>query len=337
MSDTFPDLLTHFEQFLTLFEQLKRVAGEPKRLAEFYSESSTIRDAAEKVEETAGDLAYNLEWFGSKRLGPVSSRFEQAWEEYREQWEPAIRYGSMCSDVPDEAAEFRKLRPYDKYLAAFSKRESAKHEEPDPKHDEFFDPVRHDGALALSLGIDHWRGEIHRAKVVANKCQIALDAFDHLRDIIGIDIADIFRRWREAPRFLVPAAVHTKDGIEKAPLNDLLDDAIRAYVCGASLAAIAMCRAVLERVVKEHYITDPTERTWTDKSGKQREKGLSELIVLAEKRFEYLGTLKLDEIKNAADGILHRYHGRQPLSVSDENAIIDYMQKLKTLIQKVEG
>jgi hypothetical protein len=98
-----------------------------------------------------------------------------------------------------------------------------------------------------------------------------------------------------------------------------------------------MCRAVLERVVKEHYITDSTERTSTDKSGKQREKGLGELVVLAEKKFEFLRTLKLAEVKDAGDEILHRYNRRQPLSASDEKAIVDYMRTLKTLIQKVEG
>jgi hypothetical protein len=50
MSETFPDLLKHFEQFLALFANLKAIAGEPKRLATFYPESSAIRDAAEKVE-----------------------------------------------------------------------------------------------------------------------------------------------------------------------------------------------------------------------------------------------------------------------------------------------
>jgi hypothetical protein len=39
-------LLNQFEQFLALFENLKTVAGEPKRLATFYSVSSAVRDAA---------------------------------------------------------------------------------------------------------------------------------------------------------------------------------------------------------------------------------------------------------------------------------------------------
>lgn len=96
-----------------------------------------------------------------------------------------------------------------------------------------------------------------------------------------------------------------------------------------------MCRAVLEMVLNAHYVTDPKDRTWTDKSGRQREKGLGELIALAEKRFESLRPLKLARIKDAGDEILHRYQRRRPLGARDEKAIIDYMRTLKTLIQNV--
>jgi hypothetical protein len=49
-------LLNQFEQFLALFEKLKSVAGEPKRLATFYVESSAIRDAAIRLGEFALEL-----------------------------------------------------------------------------------------------------------------------------------------------------------------------------------------------------------------------------------------------------------------------------------------
>jgi len=69
--------------------------------------------------------------------------------------------------------------------------------------------------------------------------------------VIGIDINGIFRRWREVPPIFMPSPVSNKQGEEKGSLNDLLDNAVRAYVCGAPAAAIAMCRAVLKMVVKD--------------------------------------------------------------------------------------
>ena len=110
---------------------------------------------------------------------------------------------------------------------------------------------------------------------------------------------------------------------------------MRAYVCGAPAAAIAMCRAVLEMVLKDHYVTDPKDRTWINKSGKQREKGLLELILIAEKRYQSIQPLNLARLKNAGDGILHHYNRREPLSVTDERAIVEYMKTLKTLVEKV--
>ncbi len=325
------ELLSQFEQFLALFENLKAVAGEPKRLATFYSESSAIRDAAKKVEESALDLEYSVFWFGPKRSGPVSAGFERAWEDYQDRWASAIAYGSFCNR---HGKLFPSYNPDIGRVLMFRPREQ---QEPDPERDDVFDPSRHDGGLALTLGVDHWRGEVHKAKVIANKCQIALGALDYLMSVIGIDINDIFRRWRELPPIFMPPAVTDAHGEETGSLSDLLDNAVCAYVCGAPAAAIVMCRAVLEMVVKDHYITDPKDRAWTDKSGKQREKGLGELIVLAEKRFKFLPPLKLAIIKEAGDEILHRYQRRQPLSDSDEKTIIEYMQALKTLIQKVEG
>jgi len=95
--ETFPPILNHVEQFLALFDNLRMVAGdEPKRLATFYSQSSAVREAAERLERCERELEYNLEWFGRKRLGPVASRFEQAWAEYQDHWAPAIGYGSFC-------------------------------------------------------------------------------------------------------------------------------------------------------------------------------------------------------------------------------------------------
>jgi hypothetical protein len=141
--------------------------------------------------------------------------------------------------------------------AAFPAARVLEPREPEPEHDDSFVPEYHDRWSALKLGIDYWRSEYDAKservrlggyddydKLIANKCRIALDAFDYLVRNIGIDIADVFRRWREAPHIFMPPPVSNKHGEEKGSLNDLLDNAVRAYVCGAPAAAIAMCRAV---------------------------------------------------------------------------------------------
>ena len=334
-----PVRLNKFEQFLTLFEGLKSVAGNPTRLAAFYSESSAIRDAADGLTDCAGELHQLLS--DRKRIGRVPPGFEPAWDDYRAKWAPAIDHGSISDFLKIEFGPYDPDNPY----AAFPQaNETHEPREPDPEDDENFIPQYHDGGSALRLGVDYWRSacdvytEQVRSgvdedydKLIANQCSIALGAFDYLTRVIGVDVGGIFRRWREVPVILMPTAVSDRHGEEKGSLNELLDSAVRAYVGGAPAAAITLCRAILEMVLKHHYLTDPKDRTWVDKSGKVRDKGLGELIVIAEKRYG-LRRLNLERLKNAGDAILHPDGS---LSPSDEKAIIEYMLTLKTLIQKL--
>ncbi len=225
-------ILKLIEQFLALFSSVKVIAGEPTRLNTFYSESSAIRDAAEKLTESALDLEYHVKWFGPKRIGSVASGFGQAWEDCQERWAPAIAYASFCEHVGKEVGSLTKTHnPYSPDLGRNLMQRPRAVERPDPERDEFFDPVRHDGGSVLELGIDHWRSEIHDAKFVANKCQLALEAFDYLSNVVGVDVFDIFRRWREIPHIFVPCSVLNAGGEATGSLSDLLDNAVRAYVC----------------------------------------------------------------------------------------------------------
>jgi hypothetical protein len=324
----------------------KMNAGEPKRLATFYSESSKIRDAAEKLSAHAGELAGLLS--DRKRFGRVPVGFEQAWAEYFAQWAPAIAHG-VLRDLFEGTRI--KIGLYDPDRPSFRGSQIHERQEPDPEDDDKFIPQRHDGGSALKLGVDYWRSECgaYAERVrsgeyeaydrrTAKQCRIALDAFDYLTHIIGVDIDGIFRRWNEVPFILMPAAVSNKHGEEKGSLNELLDSAVRAYVCGAPAAAIALCRAILEMIIKSHYVTDPKDRTRVDGSGKVRDKGLGELIVTAEKRYGFRRTglrrADLNQLKFAGDAILHPDGS---LSPADEKLVIEYMLTLKTLIQKVMG
>ena len=330
--------LNKFEQFLTLFESLKTIAGEPTRLAAFYSESSTICDAADKLSDFAGKLKQLLS--DRKRFGRVPPTFEKAWAEYWDRWTPAISHAW----ISHEFGPALKIGPYDPDRPSVQGSRTNEPREPDPEDDDKFVPQDHDGGLALKLGVDYWRSECDAYservrsgeyddydKLTANKCRIALDAFDYLTRVIGVDIDSIFRRWDEVPVILIPAAVSNKHGEEKGSLTELLDGAVRAYICGAPAAAIALCRAILEMVLKDHYITDPKDRTRVDKSGKVRDKGLGDLILTAEKRYG-LRRLDLDRLKLAGDAILHPDGSVSP---ADKKTIIEYMLTLKTLIQKV--
>jgi hypothetical protein len=331
--------LNPFEQFLSLFQKLKAAAGTPQRLASFYQESSALRDTTAEFEDyvgRSGQFERRVFLSGPKRFSQVPAGFEKAWEEYKGQWAYAIANAEL-SELVGTRVPFNPdlMKPTDTTDRA----------EPDLTQHTEFDPMHHDGGAALQLGIDYLSSELDAysdqvrsgkysgyAEFTANKCRIALDAFDYLKIVIGIDLDDVFRRWCEVPTVFMPSVISDKHGREKGSLNDLLDNAVRAYVCGAPAAAIAMCRAILEIVLTVHYLPDDLYET--DRNGGKHKKKLGKLIVAAEKRYEFLRPLKCGNLKEKGDEILHRYRGDESLSMADEIAIVGYMRTLKALIQR---
>jgi hypothetical protein len=79
-------------------------------------------------------------------------------------------------------------------------------------------------------------------------------AWRWLRDTVGLDLKSIEQRWNEFPRLVVKQGVSDKHGLsEKRSLFAYLKDVRKAYVAGADLAAIAMCRAITEILLKHHF------------------------------------------------------------------------------------
>jgi hypothetical protein len=122
----------------------------------------------------------------------------------------------------------------------------------------------------------------------------------------------------------MPAHVSNKHGqTEKGSLYDLMDDAVRAYVCGAPAASIAMCRAALEMVFKDHY----GKNQWDDLK-------LGKMIVLASQRFEFVDEGRLRRLTSNANSILHNYSNNKRMSEHDEKTILEFMKTVKFLIQR---
>ncbi|MER8486282.1 hypothetical protein [Mesorhizobium sp. M1322] len=154
---------------------------------------------------------------------------------------------------------------------------------------------------------------------------IAYEWFTH---VVGIDLAKIEERWDTLPKTLVPSHMEgaVPEGVPGA-LIALLDDATKAYVFGLPAAAIAMCRAVVERVLKEFYLTEEESRR---KNGKG--KMLGELLPLAEKRYEHVRRLGLNSYVAKANDVLHHYEGGR-VSEDELEAVRQFIETTKTLIE----
>ena len=81
-----------------------------------------------------------------------------------------------------------------------------------------------------------------------------VDAWNSLIDEAGFDLEGVLRRRALVPFTLVPRHVSQRHGeTETLSLLTLLQQAQDAFVCGVPFAALALMRAILEVVLKEHY------------------------------------------------------------------------------------
>lgn len=83
-----------------------------------------------------------------------------------------------------------------------------------------------------------------------------LEAWHTLKSQCGLDVSGALWRRRMVPHILIPSHVSARYGSGNASLYRRLIQAADAFVFGAPLAALAMQRAVLEQVLKDHWKAD---------------------------------------------------------------------------------
>jgi hypothetical protein len=82
----------------------------------------------------------------------------------------------------------------------------------------------------------------------------AMAAWQRLKHDAGFDLQGVFRRRELVPFVLVPRHVAAKHGSAQAlSMLKNLQQAHDAFIFGASLAALALMRSILEAVLRDHY------------------------------------------------------------------------------------
>lgn len=312
-----------FEQFLMFFNTVKSAAlNEPSRIRTFYTQHENLRTAVDTLFMfmNFGDFERWVLHSPRKYHVQTPQGFEEAFNDYREKWQEPVETAALLRDRLSEIDEETSNKIFNLLK---------KVREPDPELDEDFDPLRHDGAKALAMMV-----EATQTYAELNEnfyAEIGLQAYDYLTDTIGLDIDGVFRRWRNVPPIFMPAHVSNAHGLtERGSLYDLIDDAVRAYVFGAPGAAIAACRAALEMVLKRHYGLDYQRRR---KDGRMWDKGLGELIVLADEKYEFVQKQRLERLTNDANDIMHDYTRRKRISEKDEETILEFLMTVKFMIE----
>jgi|SRR5579863_2456878 len=311
--------LSIFEEFLTLFECVVTAAKDsPERLVNFHDQSQEISETANALQRFLWETDFERRVFhGPKKiLARTPSNFEARWKDYNCRWAPALSHIFLRGLFPEGTWEFKPG-------TVVVRSEPVA---PDPESDEDFDPRLHDGGAALELGIERLDVESEFAldEATGNSCRLALGAYDYLTETIGLNVRDVFHRWHKVPVVFMPAHVSNRYGAsDKGSLLHLLDDAVRAYVFGAPAAAIAMCRAALETVLKRHYGHGEWERA-----------GLEKVVSLASKRHEFISESTITPLVRQSNRILHDYEKADRLSAEDDRTILIFLATVKSLIER---
>lgn len=184
--------------------------------------------------------------------------------------------------------------------------------------------VQGDGAEAMASMIDRlWN--MYNLSDHAEDLRTGLDAWEWFTETVGLDLVGIEDRWNKLPRAMLPSHFNQGPTVNSSDsLKELLDDATGAYVFGFPAAAIAMCRAVCEKVLKEFYFYD---------SKPDKRKRLGELAKLAEKRYEHVKKMELRRYIDSANKVMHEYQSGQ-LSEDRLDIIREFLEVAKELIEQ---
>lgn len=314
------------EQFRLTFAQLKAACNEnPQTLIIFFGE----RPQFPKLAWAVDNVANRIEKVGafSKMVAQVSPEFIKDWKEYLYKWRMQINY-VISADLGLLDA-FGPAPSFEEYAA--QRRSPKEKEAPDPANDDSFVPEFHDGGKAIEALIDLVRDQAERRRAdkfddsgIANIYEIGAQALDHFQQVMGIDIQRAFDRWNSLPAIFVPKHVSDKyDLTGKDGLFAIFEQAVKAYVAGAPAAAVALCRALLETVLRDHYLRTVDTRGEDMKS----------LIDIAVARYDFLQARKLHDLRMDANKILHRFADRRPGS-DDDKIVLRHLKDLKHYIEK---
>jgi uncharacterized protein with HEPN domain len=159
-----------------------------------------------------------------------------------------------------------------------------------------FDPDRDSAADAINLIEDFLESESKFNSEWFEDLGYAPEkGLEWLRETVGLNFQEIETRSKEFPFIAVKHHVSDKYSLDDPRgLFGYLTQVRLAYIIGADLAAIALCRATTELLIRRHYALHADE-----------EEKLHSLIMVAEPKFKFLKAQDLRGKVKEADGILH--------------------------------
>lgn len=226
-------------EFLQKFLALKsKVNGNPNNVAWMATESPEVESLVWGMYLAWRQLAKFLATSPTKSISRVPNTFRGAFQEFESRWNDQINKAT-------DNALVKVIEHLDEIIEELPQDTKEELDRPD------FDPVRDDPAELVDTLL--WYA-VHRADDegdVGDDHRLGLQAWDYFANTIGLNLTEVARRWRLIQSSFVPEHVANAYGVnDPDSLYELLNQVVRAYVFGASTAAIDMFRSLTELICK---------------------------------------------------------------------------------------
>lgn len=315
------EMLSDLETFTALFNSLKKeVNDSPATLAWLSEQKSDVRrlaylvgDIAEKIKKTKAT--------STERYLVAPTGFATAWKRFESQFAAPIKDIFVAEKkvvVDNFLGEIEKIAAQkgvskDSILEKIYQEVASYRELGDS-----FDPIS-DNPVPLINEIFHMYESIVEQDLLdegdVGLGDKAVGAWRFFDKTIGMDHQSIYDRWKRIPELLIPAHALR---VNSRPIIELYNEAVRCYVFGNKVSAIAMCRALLEHILKKHYKIDADD--------------LDKTITMAEARYSHFKKMKLHDKRKLANEIMHRYEKHSEV---EDRVVIEFLKTIQTIVQQI--
>ena len=225
---------------------LTATEGQPSRIPLLYKNDADFAAACRAINDQAFFLDFRVKDSGDFVVENVDPRFIKLWRSYQQDFAPQIE--------PLAANDFFKELGFDENSEVKELVDDDEHPPPDPDSvvkEEAMDESR-TIETRLELGsYDRLNPGIDEE--VAQEVYEGERALERLFSSIGLSIAGAIYRQKKLPAIHIPTHISSSYGQGEISLANVVREAMRAFVVGMPLAALALCRTASELVIREHY------------------------------------------------------------------------------------
>lgn len=300
------------ERFLVLFARLKSALNNsPKNLKWLPEANPEIAELCYQLDTTYDALKHDLASRPNKHA-IVPSIFQARWDEYISNYQARIH---------DIAGPIRAK--YEKELRAIFEQEANAKGQPlsDFIHELYdllprkmgstFNPVEDNAAELLNDIFSTIYNIVINDEMPEVFTDAHMGALNYFEKVIGVNFAEINRRWAVAPNIFISEKVKKKTD----KLVEMYHEAVRCYIYGLNVSATAMCRALLEHILLNYYGLPKDD--------------LVNVVSLAEKKFKKLQVLNLHKLRKDGNDVLHEYETKSKI---EDAAVVSYLLTIRSLV-----